>query len=101
MVRSGSNGSTGRDLAVSEVIGFILLLAVIVTAFSLWMIYVVPANGREAEISHMNEVKDRFTDYKISLDSLWINNESGVTLSTSFNLGTGGGNTQVGGSFSR
>lgn len=88
-----------NEIALSEVIGFVLLLALIVAAFSLWMVYVVPINGREDEINQMNDVKDRFTDYKISLDSLWTNNLSGVTLSTSFNLGTGGGSTQAGGLF--
>jgi hypothetical protein len=94
------------ELALSEVVGFILLLGVIVAAFALWMIYIVPVNGREAEITQMNAVKDRFTDYKISLDSLWINSpygaswsQNGVTLSTSMNLGTGGGNTQASGLF--
>lgn len=96
-VRSGN----GRDseAGLSEVIGFILLLGLVVAAFSLWMIYVVPVNGREDEITQMNGVKDRFTDYKLSLDSLWTNNQSGVTLSTSFDLGTGGGTTQASGLF--
>jgi hypothetical protein len=95
-----------REDALSEVIGFILLLAIITAAFALWMVYVVPVNGREAEITQMNSVKDQFTNYKISLDSLWINspygaswNQNGVTLSTSFDLGTGGGNTQASGLF--
>ncbi len=82
-----------EERALSEVIGFVLLLGLIVAAFSLWMLFVVPVNGREEEITQMNNVKDRFTDYKISLDSLWTNNQSGVTLSTSFNIGTGGGST--------
>ena len=110
------NGTAGQDeeYALSEVIGFILLLGVFVAAMSLWMIYIVPVNGREAEISHMNEVKDQFTSYKISLDPLWINSPyradcnnnpspdcgpRGVTLSTSMDLGTGGGDTQVSGLF--
>lgn len=94
------------DRALSEVIGFVLLLGVVVAAMALWMMYVIPVTGREDEIAHMDDVKDRFTDYKISLDSMWINSNnpsiatmSGVTLSTSFNLGTGGGNTQAGGMF--
>jgi len=41
----------------------------------------------------MNQVKDRFVDYKIALDSLWVNNmdynRTGVLLSTAFDLGTG------------
>ena len=90
------------EMALSEVIGFILLLGVIVAAFALWSVYIVPINGREAEITHMDAVKDRFTDYKFALDSLWINNQTdkrGVQVSTSFNLGTGGGNTQASGLF--
>jgi len=87
------------EKGLSEVIGFILLLGVLVTAMALWMMYVVPANGREDEISQMNAIKDRFTDYKISLDSLWVNQRDDVTLSTSFNLGTGGGNTLASGLF--
>ncbi len=88
-----------NERALSEVIGFILLLGVLVTAMALWMMYVIPVTGREDEIDQMSAVKDRFTDYKISLDSLWVNNQSQVMLSTSFNLGTGGGNTEAGGLF--
>ena len=36
-------------------------------------------------------------DYKISLDSLWVNNRSGVLLSTAFDLGTGAAATGGGG----
>lgn len=100
------NTQRQREAALSEVIGFVLLLGVLVAAMALWMMYVVPVTGREDEITQMNSVKDRFTDYKITLDSLWINSNnpsvptlSGVTVSTSFNLGTGGGNTQAGGLF--
>lgn len=88
-----------NDRALSEVVGFVLLLGVLVAAVSLWMTFVVPAEGRENEITQMNAIKDRFTDYKISLDSLWLNNQSGITLSTSFNLGSEGGNTQASGLF--
>lgn len=95
-----------RDDALSEVVGFVLILGVIVLALSLYQLYGVPAVGRENEILHMNAVKDRFIDYKISLDSLWLNALGsatssnfikGVTLSTSFDLGTEGGYTQGGG----
>jgi hypothetical protein len=95
-----------NEYGLSEVVGFVLLLGVIIAAMALWMMYVVPIEGRENEISHMNDVKDRFTDYKITLDSVWINSPSGasysqngVLLSTSINLGTGGANTQATGLF--
>jgi hypothetical protein len=104
-MRDGRAGQR-REYALSEVVGFVLLLGVLTAAIALWMIYVVPVHGREDEITQMNSVKDQFTNYKISLDSLWINSpygaswsQNGVTLSTSFDLGTGGGNTQASGFF--
>ena len=97
-MRAGATGQNS-DPALSEVIGFVLLLALVVAAVSLWTIYIVPVNGREAEIVQMNGVKDTFTVYKSALDSLWINNQSGVTISTSFNLGTGQGVTEASGLF--
>lgn len=94
---------SGNDKALSEVIGFVLLLGLLVAAISLWMLYVVPVTGREEEITQMNAVRERFADYKISLDEIWhanaINNLSAVMTSTSFTLGSGGGNTQAGGIF--
>ncbi|MDD2254922.1 MAG: hypothetical protein PHF71_11450, partial [Methanoculleus sp.] len=92
--------SRARDDALSEVVGFVLILGVIVVALSLYQLYGVPAVGRENEILHMSAVKDRFIDYKISLDSLWLNSINGTnslegtTLSTSFDLSTEGGYTQ-------
>lgn len=95
--------SRARDDGLSEVVGFVMILGLIVVALSLYQIYGVPAAGREDEIAHMNAVKDRFTDYKIALDGLWMNAlntnrpTGGVTLSTLFDLGTGGSYTQGGG----
>ena len=98
--------NTGRKPAdgeqgLSEVIGFVLILGLIVIFITLWMTYVVPAEGRENEIQHMNDVRDWFTQYKITLDSLWINNGddtlTGMTFSNSLTLGSQGGATQAGG----
>jgi hypothetical protein len=88
-----------NDHALSEVIGFILLLVVIITAFSIYLTYSVPAQGRENEILHMNEVRDQFVTYKIGVDALWTNSQVGTAMSTSFNLGTQGTATQGGFSF--
>ncbi|MDD3621084.1 MAG: hypothetical protein PHQ81_01615 [Methanofollis sp.] len=74
---------------LSEVVGFVLLLGVLVFALSIYQVYAVPAQGRCDEIDHMNEVKDFFLDYKLSLDSLWINDATSVPLSTALDLGTG------------
>lgn len=99
---------SGRDEdGLSEIIGFVLILGLIVVASTMYLLYVVPAEGREDEIVHMNQVKDLFVDYKGTLDSLWMNSISNLTdhrlagtmISTSFDLGTAGGNTQAGGVF--
>ena len=79
---------------LSEVVGFVLILGVLVLVFSLYLTYGIPAQGRENEIVHMNEVKDEFVTYKVGVDSLFNNNKVGTTLSNSFTLGTGGGYTQ-------
>lgn len=95
--------NTRNDVALSEVVGFVLLLGLIVAALSLYMVYVVPISGREVEIAHMNRINDQFTDYKFTLDnirtSLLVNNLSPVITSTSITLGTGGGNTMASGLF--
>ena len=57
--------SARNEDALSEVIGFILIIVIIITAFSLYLTYAVPAQGRDNEIQHMGEVKDELVGYKI------------------------------------
>jgi hypothetical protein len=83
-----------NEHALSEVIGFILILVVVITAFSIYLTYAVPAQGREKEILHMNEIRDQFVMYKIGVDALWTNSQVSTAMSTTFNLGTQGGTTQ-------
>ncbi len=94
--------------ALSEIVGFVLILALVVVASTLYLLYVVPAEGREDEITHMNQVQDRFVELqderRRALDAvagrtLRASGTRGVSLSTSFDLGTGGGNTQSSGLF--
>ncbi|MCK4269177.1 MAG: hypothetical protein KAW93_01725 [Methanogenium sp.] len=85
-----------QESAISEVIAFILIFAMMMMALSLYVVYVVPAEGHENEIRHMNTIKNRFINYKISLDSLWNNEKMGIHLSINFGLGTGGVNTATG-----
>lgn len=87
-----------REWGLSEIVGFILILAAIVIAVALFATFGIPAQGREGEIAHMNEVRDRFVEFKINIDSLWSNRQCGTAIGTSFSLGTGGGATT--GSFS-
>ena len=85
--------SSHRERGLSEIVGFILILAAIVIAVALYATFGIPAQGREGEISHMNEVRDRFIEFKINVDSLWSNRQCGTAIGTSFSLGTGGGST--------
>ena len=66
----------GED-GLSEVIGFIIIFGIIVIVFSNYMLFGIPAQGRDSEIAHMNDVKDQFVDYKVGLDSFGIVNKLG------------------------
>ena len=79
-----------RESGLSEVVGFVLILAVIIAAASIYMTYGIPAQGREKEILHMNEIRDQFVAYKIGVDALWINDQANTAMSTTFTLGTQG-----------
>ena len=83
-----------NETGLSEVIGFILLIFLIIAAFSVYLVYSIPAQGRDNEIKHMDTVKDEFTGYKVAVDSLWTNNLTNSATSTSFQLGTQGQTTQ-------
>ena len=61
------------DEALSEVVGFVLILALVMAAISLYITYVVPAQGREDEIQKMTQVRDWFINYKTQVDTLWLN----------------------------
>jgi len=82
------------DDGLSEVIGFILIIAVLVVIASLYVTYVVPAQGREAEIEHMTYIKNQFVDFKITVDSLWINKQVNTSVSQNFEMGTLGQKTE-------
>jgi len=82
------------ESGLSEVVGFVLIIGVLVVVFSLYLTYGIPVQGRDNEIVHMNAVKDQFVGYKLSLDSLFNNGKIGSTVSNSFTLGTGGGYSQ-------
>jgi len=83
-----------REDALSEVVGFVLLIAVIIAAFSIYMTYSIPVQGRDNEISHMDEVKDEFVAYKIGVDSLWTNGQTDNSISTTIKPGTSGATMQ-------
>ena len=92
-MRRGTAGSC-REQALSEVIGFVLIIGIIMVAFSLYLVYGVPVQGRENEINHMSAINDQFVSYKIGIDSLVTNQQTGLSISTTFPLGTAGQTAQ-------
>lgn len=83
-----------REQALSEVIGFVLIIGIIMVAFSMYLVYGVPVQGRENEINHMSTINDQFVSYKIGIDSLWTNQQENIAMSTTFPLGTAGQTAQ-------
>ncbi len=61
----------GED-GISEVVGFVFILALLVTGLSIYLAYGVPVQGREDEIKEMDVVRGWFVDYKTGLDRLWM-----------------------------
>jgi len=77
-----------RDNALSEVIGMLLILAIIVVAMSVYVTYMVPEKGKVAEIRHMNDVRGSFLDLSYLIDSLWVNNQVHVPVTVPISLRT-------------
>lgn len=84
----------GRHLTedgISEVVGFVFILALLVSGLSLYLTYGVPTLGREDEITKMDATRGWFVDYKNGLDRLWMTspehaNESEPNTNVSVNL---------------
>ncbi len=77
----------GRDRGgdgISEVVGFVIILAVVMAGLSLYLTYAVPALGREGEINVMDGVRTWFVDYKTDVDQLWLNSPAVPNNSTSY-----------------
>ena len=70
-----------RDNALSEVIGMILILAIIVMAMSVYIAYTVPEMGKKGEIIHMREVRDSFLELSYLIDSLLVHEKAGISVS--------------------
>lgn len=77
-----------QEQGLSEVIGFLMIIALLGILFSMYLLYVVPIQGKDAEISHMKYVSQQFIDLKSDIDSLIINERVNVPIARSFELGT-------------
>ena len=77
-----------KERALSEVIGFLMIVALLTILFSMYLLYVVPIQGRDAEISHMKYITQEFIGLKADIDGLIINNKVNLPIARSFELGT-------------
>jgi hypothetical protein len=77
-----------KEPGLSEVIGFLMIVALLAILFSMYLLYVVPIQGRDAEISHMKYITQEFIGLKADIDGLIINNKINMPIARSFELGT-------------
>lgn len=77
-----------REQGLSEVIGFLMIVALLGILFSMYLLYVVPIQGKDAEITHMKYVTQQLIDIKSDIDSLIINERINVPIARSVELGT-------------
>ncbi len=76
---------TGDD-GVSEVVGFILILALIVIVVAVWGVYASSAEGSAKESENSIHILEQMSDLKYGMDLLWEANTTGVQRSMMFSL---------------
>lgn len=59
-----------KDEGVSEVISFVLILAMLIIAFSLWALYAVPAGGEQMEEVHNGNIQLQFSNLKTGIEKV-------------------------------
>ncbi|MDE2518823.1 MAG: hypothetical protein O0X93_08835 [Methanocorpusculum sp.] len=78
---------SGRDAGVSEVISFVVILAMLILAFSIWALYAIPAGGEQMEEIHTAKIQMEFSEFKSGVENVWIANSTGVVRESVFLLG--------------
>ena len=83
-----------QEQGLSEVIGFLMIIALLGILFSMYLLYVVPLQGRDSEITHMAQVKEQFAEITMDINSLIVNEKIDYPLQRVISLGSGqGGST--------
>ena len=78
-----------QEQGLSEVIGFLMIIALLGILFSMYLLYIVPLQGRDSEISHMNKVKEQFTGITLDINSLIVNEKLNYPIQRVISLGSG------------
>jgi len=69
------------DDGVAEVIGFVLIIALIVAVAAVWMLVYIPAQGNAVETNHARLVTEEIADIKYGIDLLWTTENVGMNVS--------------------
>jgi len=69
------------DDGVAEVIGFILIIALIVAVAAVWILVYIPAQGNAVETEHARLVTEEIADIKYGIDLLWTTEQTGINVS--------------------
>jgi len=67
------------DGGSAEIIGFVLIIALIVSVASVWILIYLPNEGYSVETDHARLVTEQFADLKYGIDLLWITGHEGVS----------------------
>ncbi|ABN07636.1 hypothetical protein Mlab_1471 [Methanocorpusculum labreanum Z] len=74
------NAHTADD-GVAEVIGFILIIALIVAVAAVWILVYIPSQGNAVETEHARVVTEEIADIKYGIDLLWTTEQTGINVS--------------------
>ena len=69
------------DDGVAEVIGFVLIIALVVSVAAVWILFYIPAQGQAVETEHARLVTEEIADVKYGIDLLWMNGKTGTNAS--------------------
>lgn len=69
------------DDGVAEVIGFVLIIALVVSVAAVWILFYIPAQGQAVETEHARLVTEEIADVKYGIDLLWMNGKTDTNAS--------------------
>ena len=69
------------DDGAAEVIGFILIIALVVAVAAIWVLVYIPVQGNAVETNHARLVTEEIADIKYGIDLLWTSDRTGTNVS--------------------
>jgi hypothetical protein len=83
------------DSGLSEVVSFMLILALIIVALALVALIILPIMGANDEQVHNGDVLREFANMKADVDTAWLSDNTGVTRQAVFTLSPAGDKTKI------